>query len=168
MLSNSSLNGIHYSHEILVPEQRSDLRPIKYPCFFLLIAKTRKGWANVSKTVSRTIKCFGIASLVQVWCVVVAKWCFSDQPKGYWWYSFLQVLLYSLVAILFLPNALRWLYCPSSIKSKNIWYDLLVALIGNSPFLNLHISTTGERSASVFQAQPWCFRSFPSERQSVL
>ena len=40
------------------------------------------------------------------------------------------------------------------IKSRDIWYDLLVSLIGNSPFLNPHISTTGERSTSVFQAQP--------------
>ena len=40
---SSSLNDIHCNHKILLPEQRSDLRQIKYPCFFLLIAKAMKG-----------------------------------------------------------------------------------------------------------------------------
>ena len=39
---SSSLNDSHCSHKILVPEQLSDLRLIKYSCFFLLIAKARK------------------------------------------------------------------------------------------------------------------------------
>ena len=38
---SSSLNDSHCSHEILVPEQLSDLRPIKYPCFFF--SKLRPG-----------------------------------------------------------------------------------------------------------------------------
>ena len=126
---------------MLVPEQHSDLRPIKYLCFFLfVVVKARKCWATVSKIVSRTIKCFD---------TVLHYPKFDAQWRQNNIFPINQIVVDNILSSWFhcicwwpfFSHPCFWLALLSrSTKIRDIWYDLLVALIGNLPFLNLHLS----------------------------